>query len=54
MLRSGPAAQLMPCALTKVPSAYQIAIYLFFIIQNWVYESQIAQLLQPSIITLVL
>lgn len=54
MLRSGPAAQLMPCALNKVPSAYQIAIYLFFIIQNWVYESQIAQLLQPSIVTLVL
>jgi|LakMenEpi03Aug12_release.lakeMendotaPanAssembly.Ray.scaffolds.fasta_scaffold638201_1 hypothetical protein len=50
MLGSGPAAQL----LRKAPSMYQLAIYLFFIIQNWVYEWQIAQLLQPSIITLVL
>jgi hypothetical protein len=53
MRRSGPAARL-PCPLKTPPSAHQAAVYLFFLLQNYLYEWQFAAFLQPSLLNLIL
>lgn len=52
-MRGTPAP--LSCALpTKYPSLYQTLTYLFFLFQNYIYESQIGALLQPSFLTIIL
>lgn len=54
MIRSGIAAQIHCSNIARLPSLYQAFIYLFFIVQNYVYETKIAEFLHPSISILIL
>lgn len=51
MIRGGIAARFLP---QKTPSTYQALIYIFFILQNFIYETTITSFLQPSLLTIVL